>query len=71
MAEADFLSTASVIPQSLPVRGVGPHCELCPGLTERERDIEKHNKRKKERRKNSTKGETVVTIGKIERGGQK
>ena len=40
MAKADFLSTASVIPQSLPVREEGPHSELCPGLTERGRGKE-------------------------------
>lgn len=47
MAEADFLSTTSVIPQSLPVREVGPHSQLCPGLTERVRDIDKERERAK------------------------
>lgn len=53
VAEADFLSTASVIPQSLPVRELVPHSELCPGLTERGRDIAKH---KRERMKKSKRG---------------
>lgn len=33
MAGADFLSTALVIPQSLPVRELGPHSELRPRPT--------------------------------------
>lgn len=71
MAEADFLSTTSVIPQSLPVRELGPHSQLCPGLTERARDIDKHKERERVRERKRIKKErereTVLTIAGMER----
>lgn len=49
MAEADFLSTASVIPESLPLRELGPHSELCPGLAARKRHRKTQREKGRER----------------------